>query len=37
MKDNKKPSKGMYDKMKILCNEYSFNFKENIATHYYIE
>ena len=37
MKDYKKPSKDMNDKMKILCNEYAFDFKENLVKKYYIE
>ena len=35
MKDNKKPSKDMNDKMEILCNEYGFDFKENLVKNYY--
>jgi len=37
MKDYKKPSKDLNDKMKILCNEYAFDFKENLVKKYYIE
>ena len=37
MKDNKTPSETMDEKMEKLCNKYSFNFKENHVTHYYID